>query len=63
MNAIIVEKLLIQNGARTELFAVATSDPHPLAVCWELTYESYLSEWTTDREQVIKLQQSIEVIQ
>jgi hypothetical protein len=47
---IIVEKVLIQNGKKTPLFAVATSKRNCFSICESLTYEAHLTAWTPSRE-------------
>jgi len=54
MNALIVEKTTVdlKTGASVNQFAVATSDPIPLSVAYSLTFEGYLTRWTTSRTEV-----------
>ncbi len=52
MKGLIVEKIVIMNGDRKELFALATSEPIPQSVCYSLTFEAHLTEWIEDRDAV-----------
>ena len=62
MKSLIVEKTVIdlRGGKHTELYAVATTEPHNDITRWSLTFESYLTPWSSDRAGVEKLQRKIE---
>lgn len=60
MKTTIVEKVLIQSGSRTELFAVATSQRSKHSVCKSLTHEAHLTAWQPDRLACEQLQREIE---
>ena len=60
MNAMIVEKVLIENGERTELFSVVTSERVPQSVCTSLLYEGHRTAWTPSRAEVEATQKEIE---
>jgi len=54
MNALLVEKETIDlrrgQQSRQTNYAVATSERIPQSVCFSLTYEAHLTQWTTDRK-------------
>ncbi len=52
MKSIIVEKIVIMNGDRKELFALATPEPIPQSVCYSLTFEAHLTPWVESRDVV-----------
>ena len=59
MKTIIVEKVFFQHGKKKNLYAVATSERLPQSVCYSLTFEAYLNEWTS-RPDAENLQTQIE---
>lgn len=62
MNSLIVEKTIVnlREGERTECYAVATDEPHNDIAAWSLTFEAYLTPWSSDRAGVEALQRKIE---
>ena len=62
MKSTIVEKMVINNNSRTEMYAIATSVPNPFSIMTSLTYEAFLTEWNSNRRAVERLQQQIETI-
>lgn len=62
MKSLIVEKTIVnlRGGERTECYAIATAEPNNYIACWSLTFEAYLTPWSSDRAGVEDLQRKIE---
>ncbi len=51
MKTLIIERVLVRAPENIAEFAVATSVPNVLSVRYSLTYEGYVTEWTTKRDE------------
>lgn len=62
MKSLIVKKTIVNlhGGERTEYYAVATTEPNNYIANWSLTFEAYLTPWSSDRAGVEALQRKIE---
>lgn len=62
MKSIIVAKTIVnlRNGDKTECYAVATTEPNKYSIRRSLTFEAYLTPWSSDRAGVEALQRKIE---